>query len=71
VIQQETTAAIAAKASPPIAVVGAQFAGWSVPDFVQWLTLLYVALMLLHKLWTMGLEAYRFWILKKRDDGQA
>ena len=56
-----------AKASPPIAVVGAHMAGWSVPDIVQWVTLAYVALMVLHKLWAMGLEAYRFWVLKQRD----
>lgn len=56
-----------AKAAPPLAVVGAQIAGWDVPSAVQWLTLIYVVLMIVHKLWRMGLEAYRFWVLKKRD----
>ena len=56
-----------AKAAPPLAVVGAQIAGWDVPDMVQWLTLIYVVLMIVHKLWRMGLEAYRFCVLKKRD----
>jgi ABC-type uncharacterized transport system permease subunit len=69
VIQQqaETTGAMVAKASPPLAVIGAQMAGWSVPDIVQWVTLAYVVLMLLHKLWSMGLEAYRFWVLKRDE----
>ena len=58
---------MAAKIAPPIAVVGAQIAGWDVPAMVQWLTLIYVALMIIHKLWRMGLEAYRFLVLKKRD----
>ena len=58
---------MAAKIAPPIAVVGAQIAGWDVPDMVQWLTLIYVVLMIVHKLWRMGLEAYRCLVLKKRD----
>ena len=58
---------MAAKIAPPIAVVGAQIAGWDVPAMVQWLTLIYVALMIIHKLWRMGMEAYRFLVLKKRD----
>jgi hypothetical protein len=56
---------MAAKAAPPLAVVGANIAGWSVPDVVQYITLAYVSLMLLHKMWKMGWEAYNFWILKK------
>lgn len=56
-----------AKAAPPIVVIGAQIAGLDVPSAVQWLTLIYVCLMILHKLWRMGLEAYRFLVLKKRD----
>lgn len=63
----ETGGTMAAKAAPPIAVVGANIAGWNVPDIVQYITLAYVSLMLLHKMWHMGLEAYRFWWLKKRD----
>jgi ABC-type uncharacterized transport system permease subunit len=64
----ETGATMTAKAAPPLAVVGANIAGWNVPDAVQWLTLAYVVLMVVHKLWQMGLEAYRFWVLKKRDE---
>lgn len=55
---------MAAKAAPPIAVVGANIAGWNVPDLVQWVTLAYVFLMLVHKIWQMGLEAYKFWTKK-------
>ena len=63
----ETGGTMVAKAAPPIAVIGAQIAGWDVPDMVQWLTLIYVVLMIVHKLWRMGMEAYRFLVLKKRD----
>jgi hypothetical protein len=64
--QAETGAAMVAKASPPIAVIGAQIAGIPVADWVQWITLLYVLLMLVHKAWQVGYEAYRFWILRER-----
>jgi uncharacterized membrane protein YcjF (UPF0283 family) len=62
----ETGASMVAKATPPIAVIGAQFAGIPVDDWVKWVTLAYVVLMLLHKVWQVGYEAYRFWILKER-----
>lgn len=63
----ETGGVMAAKAAPPVAVIGAQFMGFQVPDLVQWITLAYVVLMFSHKAWHMGLEAYRFWVLKQRD----
>lgn len=63
----ETGAAMATKAAPPIAVAGANLLGVPVPDWIQILTLIYVALMIVHKLWHMGREAYDFWVLKKRE----
>ncbi len=62
---------MAAKAGPPVAVVGANFAGFPVADWVQWITLAYVILMVLHKAWQMGWEAYKFWVLKQRGDSDA
>lgn len=59
--QPETTAAMAAKLAPPATVMGAQIAGIHVADWIQWLTLLYLALLVSHKVWGMGLEAWRFW----------
>ncbi len=64
----DTMATMAAKAAPPIAVVSANIAGWPVPDLVQWITLAYVFLMFCHKAWQMGWGAYKFWVLKQRDD---
>lgn len=66
----ETGAAMAAKAAPPIAVVGANVAGWNVPDLVQWVTLGYVSLMLVHQAWKMGWGAYKFWVLKQRGSDE-
>lgn len=63
----ETATTMTAKAAPPIAVLGMQLMGVAVDDWIKWITLAYVVLMLLHKVWHMGLEAYRFWVLKKRD----
>lgn len=57
---------MAAKAAPPLAVVGANVAGWSVPDIVQYITLAYVVLMLLHKMWQVGWGMWKFWVLKER-----
>ncbi len=56
-----------AKAAPPIAVIGAQFAGFDIPNAIQVLTLIYVVLMLVHKIWQMGREAYRFWVLNRDE----
>ena len=63
----ETGTAMAAKAAPPLAVVGANILGWPVPDLVQYVTLAYVVLMLLHKVWQIGWGAYKFWVLKQRN----
>jgi hypothetical protein len=49
----ETGVAIAAKVAPPVAVVGVHWAGITVPDAIQWLTLIYVMLMVVHKAWHM------------------
>lgn len=46
------TLEMATKAAPPIAVSGASLAGIPVAEWVQWLTLVYVAVMLSHKLWS-------------------
>jgi len=37
------------KASPPAAVIGAHLYGVSIPEAIQWVTLLYVFLMCVHK----------------------
>lgn len=47
----EPVSAMAAKAAPPVAVVGAHAAGLTLPDVVQILTGIYVALMIAHKAW--------------------
>lgn len=60
--QTETGAAVAAKLSPPATILAAQIAGITVADWVQWLTLIYVFLLVVHKLWKMGLEAWQFWV---------
>lgn len=52
------------KAAPPIAVVGSQLAGIPVADWVQWVTLVYVIIMLSHKLWSWWHE----WKAKKAID---
>ena len=64
----ETGATMAAKIAPPVAVVGANIAGWPVPDMVQWVTLAYVILLLAHKMWQICWGAWRFWVLKQRDE---
>jgi hypothetical protein len=63
---QETVTTISAKAAPPAAVIGMQLMGVAVDDWIKWVTLAYVCLMVAHKLWHMGLEMYRFWVLKDR-----
>lgn len=59
--QTETVTTISVKAAPPLAVISAQLAGLAVDDWIKWITLIYVALMLVHKMWVMGLEVYHFW----------
>lgn len=62
----ETGTAMAAKAAPPVVVIGAQLMGYPVDDWIKWVTLAYVVLMLLHKAWQIGWGAYKFWVLKQR-----
>lgn len=52
----EPVSAMAAKAAPPVAVVGAHVAGITLPELVQAATLVYVSLMIIHKLWHMWKE---------------
>lgn len=61
----ETGAAIVTKMAPPVSVLGAKFAGMNISDLVLWLTLIYTLLLVLHKLWRMGLEAHRFWFKRQ------
>lgn len=59
--QAETTTAMVTKLAPPAGVLGAQIAGIHVADWIQWLTLIYIVLLIIHKLWAMGKEAWEFW----------
>lgn len=59
--QTDTMAAAAAKLSPPATVLGVQIAGIHVADWIQWLTLLYILMLVAHKGWQMGREAWTFW----------
>ena len=52
----EALADIAAKSSPPIAVVTATIGGMDVPALVQWATLIYLAIMIAHKCWRIYKE---------------
>ena len=57
----ESTLGNAAKISPPATVLGAEFIGMHVADWVQWLTLLYLLLLVIHKVWSMLVEAHAYW----------
>lgn len=52
----ESVSAMAAKAAPPVVVVGAHAAGITVPEAIQIATLVYVILMIVHKCWHMWKE---------------
>lgn len=52
----ETTTYMVTKVTPPVAVVAGNIAGLSLPELVQWATLLYLALMISHKVWRMYKE---------------
>lgn len=52
----ETAVSVAAKSSPPLAVAAGNFAGMSLPDLVQYATLLYLAMLIAHKGWRMYKE---------------
>lgn len=63
---QETGTATAAKLSPPIAVWFADLMGMSVAEWIQWLTLVYLFLMVSHKAWTMWREFSTYWGKNKK-----
>jgi hypothetical protein len=48
---------LATRASPPVAVAAGNLMGMPLPDLVQWMTLVYLVLMISHKGWRM----YREW----------
>lgn len=52
----ETGAAMAAKAAPPVAVSAAGIAGMPIAEWVQWATLIYLAVMIGHKCWSWHRE---------------
>lgn len=56
---------MAAKIAPPATIAGASLAGIQVSDWVMWATLIYTILMIVHKLWKMGFEAWEFWMDKR------
>jgi hypothetical protein len=49
----ESTAAIAAKAAPPVSVSIATVAGYQVSELLLWATLIYTVLMIGHKLYAI------------------
>lgn len=61
----ETASTAAAKLTPPAAVLGAQILGMSVADWIQWLTLLYLILLVAHKVWNIWDEIIKPWLYKK------
>lgn len=61
---QETVGAAAAKLSPPVAVLAAEILGMTVADWIQWLTLIYLLLMVCHKAWGMWREFKEYWFAK-------
>lgn len=60
----ETGVVMAAKAAPPMTVIGANVAGVPIADWVQYATLVYVVMMIVHKGWTM----WREWKTGKSSD---
>lgn len=53
----ETAVGAAAKVTPPVTVVGADIAGVPVPEVVQWLTLVYLLLLIAHHVWKWWRES--------------
>ena len=58
---QDTVTVMAAKITPPASVIGASWLGFSVPEWIQIVTLAYVILLLLHKLGEMIRDGWRWW----------
>lgn len=52
----EPVSAMIAKASPPVAVVTAHLAQITIPEIINYATLLYLCLMISHKAWRMWRE---------------
>lgn len=50
---QETTAAVTAKAALPVGVSLATFMGYQVSDILMWMTLIYTILLIIHKVYLM------------------
>lgn len=50
------TVAMVAKAAPPIGVAASNLYGISLPDLVQYATLVYLALLIGHKAWRWSKE---------------
>jgi hypothetical protein len=51
--QEETAAAVAAKAALPVGVSLATIFGMQVSDLLMWMTLIYTMLLIIHKVWLM------------------
>jgi hypothetical protein len=51
--QEETAAAVAAKAALPVGVSLATIFGMQVSDLLMWMTLIYTVLLIVHKVWLM------------------
>ena len=64
--QVETWLEAGAKVAPPAGVAVLKIFGVHISDIVLLLTLLYTVLIVTHKMWRMSLEAYDFWVRKKR-----
>lgn len=54
--QGEQAGTIVAKLIPPASVAAANLSGIDVPAAIQWMTLLYLVMMVLHKGWHMVKE---------------
>lgn len=50
---QETAAAVSAKAALPVGVSLATFMGYQVSDILVWLTVIYTLLLIIHKVYLM------------------
>jgi hypothetical protein len=51
--QHETVATVTTKLSPPAAVLGAHVLGMPVAEWIQWLTVIYLLLLIGHKLYVI------------------
>ena len=58
---QEQIAAMTAKVAPPASVIGATWLGFSVPEWIQIATLVYVILLVTHKLFEMVRDGWKWW----------